>query len=124
MHGLPSSISTSERQTTEEQLMQLGRRKEVYLRAARRDGELVFMLYGADGTNLVTFDTIEEAVSVIANLTKPHGVTRMYVDYRAARPASGDQRLIEQAIDRSVALAARQSPLRTDTGREDEGVTG
>jgi hypothetical protein len=30
-----------------------------------RDGELAFILYGADGTSLLTFDTIEEAVQTV-----------------------------------------------------------
>jgi hypothetical protein len=50
------------RQMTAEQLLHLGTRQVVYLKSGIRDGELAFMLHGADGASLVAFDTIEEAV--------------------------------------------------------------
>ncbi|HXA26078.1 MAG TPA: hypothetical protein VNW90_27670 [Acetobacteraceae bacterium] len=50
------------RQMTAEQLLHLGTRQVVYLKSGIHDGELAFMLHGADGASLVAFDTIEEAV--------------------------------------------------------------
>jgi len=55
------------RRMTVEQLLQLGTRQVVYLKAGMHDGELgPFALYGADGTLLTAFDTIEEAVEMVA----------------------------------------------------------
>jgi len=55
------------RRMTVEQLLQLGTRQVVYLKAGMHDGELgTFALYGADGTLLTAFDTIEEAVEMVA----------------------------------------------------------
>jgi hypothetical protein len=54
------------RQMTAEQLLHLGTRQVVYLKARMHDGELAFILYGADGIPLVTVDTVESAVEMVA----------------------------------------------------------
>jgi hypothetical protein len=43
-------------------------------------------------------------VSVISTLIEPHRVTRVFYDCRNAAPDPADQRRIEQAIERSIAL--------------------
>jgi hypothetical protein len=48
-----------------EQLLQLGTREVVYLKAGKRDGEMAFVLYGANGALLMAFDTIEDAVEMV-----------------------------------------------------------
>jgi hypothetical protein len=52
-------------QMTTQQLLQLGSCQVVYLKASMNDGEMVFMLYGADGARLMAFDTLEEAVEMV-----------------------------------------------------------
>lgn len=54
------------RQMTAEQLLHLGTRQVVYLKARMDNGELAFMLYGADGTPLVMVDSVEAAVEMVA----------------------------------------------------------
>ena len=54
------------RRMTAEQLRQLGARKVVYLKAGIRDGELAFVLYGADGIALAAVDTVDTAVEMVA----------------------------------------------------------
>jgi hypothetical protein len=51
---------------TAEQLLGLGTRQVVYLRAGSCDGARLFVLYGADGMPLVTVDDIETAVEIAA----------------------------------------------------------
>jgi hypothetical protein len=53
-------------QMTAEQLRYLGTREVVYLKPTRNDGEPAFIIYGADGTPLETVDTIESAVTRVA----------------------------------------------------------
>jgi hypothetical protein len=65
MQTFIDSVSSALRHITTEQLLHLGTRQVVYLKSGMRDGELAFILYGADGTSLVTFDTIEEAVQAV-----------------------------------------------------------
>ena len=68
MNGHPISdkwLITALRQTTVEQLLQLGTRQVVYLRAGMRDGKLGFMLYGADGLPLALVDDVETAVEMV-----------------------------------------------------------
>ena len=65
MQTFIDSVSSALRHITAEQLLHLGTRQVVYLKSGMRDGELAFMLYSADGTFLVTFDTIEEAVQTV-----------------------------------------------------------
>jgi hypothetical protein len=45
------------------------------------------------------------AMPVISTLVEPHCVTRIFFDCRDASPDPADQQRIEQAIERSVALA-------------------
>jgi hypothetical protein len=54
------------RRMTAEQLLQLGTRQVVYLKAGMRNGELAFVLYGADGKPLVMVDTVETALEMAA----------------------------------------------------------
>ena len=49
-------LITALRRMTVEQLLQLGTRQVVYLRAGMRDGKLAFVLYGADGLPLASVD--------------------------------------------------------------------
>jgi hypothetical protein len=55
MHRIEKSsdqLITALRQMTVEQLLQLGTRQVVYLKAGMHDGEMAFVLYGADGIYL------------------------------------------------------------------------
>jgi hypothetical protein len=54
------------RHITAEQLLHLGTRQVVYLKAGLHDGVVAFMLYSADGTPLVMVDTVETAVEMAA----------------------------------------------------------
>ena len=56
---------TSRRHMTVEQLLQLGTRQVVYLRAGMHDGKQAFMLYGADGLPLALVDDVETAVEMV-----------------------------------------------------------
>lgn len=58
--------TATQRQMSAEQLLNLGLRQVVYLKAGMRDGELAFVLFGADGMPLVTVDTVETAVEMVA----------------------------------------------------------
>jgi hypothetical protein len=62
MQAITDSGTDTLRQMTAEQLLQLGGRHVVYLKAAMRGGKQTFILYGANGATLMAFDTIEEAV--------------------------------------------------------------
>ena len=53
-------------QMTAEQLRYLGASEVVYLKLTRNDGEPAFIIYGADGTPLEMVDTIESAVTRVA----------------------------------------------------------
>ena len=52
------------RQMSVEQLLHLGTRQVAYLKSGMRNGELLFMVYGADGTPLVMVDAVETAVEM------------------------------------------------------------
>jgi hypothetical protein len=52
------------RQMTAEQLLQLGTRQVVYLKSGMCDGEMLFVLYGADGTPLVVAEDVETAAEM------------------------------------------------------------
>ena len=65
LHSIDPSASAL-RQMTTEQLLHLGARHVVYLKAGLRNGELTSMLHGADGALLAAFDTIEDAVEIAA----------------------------------------------------------
>jgi hypothetical protein len=54
------------RRMTAEQLLHLGMRQVVYLKAGRCGGEMLFVLYGADGMPLATADDAETAVAMAA----------------------------------------------------------
>jgi hypothetical protein len=54
------------RQMTTEQLLHLGTRQVVYVKAGMHDGEPAFLVYGADGTPLVIVDTVEAAAEMAA----------------------------------------------------------
>jgi hypothetical protein len=54
------------RQMTAQQLLQLGTRQVVYLKAGMHDGEMLFVLYGADGSPLAIADVVETAVEMAA----------------------------------------------------------
>jgi len=51
---------------TVEQLLQLGTRQVVYLKAGLHDGEVAFVLYRADGIPLIAVDDVETAVEMVA----------------------------------------------------------
>jgi len=51
---------------TVEQLLQLGTRQLVYLKAGLHDGEVAFVLYRADGIPLIAVDDVETAVEMVA----------------------------------------------------------
>ena len=54
------------RQMTADELLDLGTRQVVYLRAGTCNGERLFVLYGADGVPLVMVDEVETAVEIAA----------------------------------------------------------
>jgi hypothetical protein len=58
------SRTTTLRQMTPEQLLHLGTRQVVYLRSGVCDGELAFMLHGADGAPLVMAGDVETAIEI------------------------------------------------------------
>jgi hypothetical protein len=51
---------------TVEQLLQLGTRQVVYLKAGLHDGEVAFVLYRADGIPLIAVDDVETALEMVA----------------------------------------------------------
>jgi hypothetical protein len=59
-------LITALRQITVEQLLQLGTREVVYLKAGKNEGEMAFLLYGADGASLRAFDSFEEVVDTVS----------------------------------------------------------
>ncbi len=50
------------RQMTSEQLLGLGMNQVVYLKSGICDGEMLFVLFGADGTPVITTDDVDAAV--------------------------------------------------------------
>src|SRR6476469_4389679 len=53
------------RQTTAEELLHLGRRQVVYLRAGTSDGgEVFFVIHGADGTSWAAIEDVETAMAI------------------------------------------------------------
>jgi hypothetical protein len=71
MIGAGSDTIAAARHMTAAQLLLLGTRQVVYLKAGMRDDEPAFMLYGADGTALVMVDTVETAIEMVAE----HGLS-------------------------------------------------
>ena len=56
------------RQMTAEQLLQLGAHRVAYLKGRQRDGEFLFVLYGADGMPVATADDINEVADMASEL--------------------------------------------------------
>jgi hypothetical protein len=54
------------RQTTAEQLLHLGTRQVVYLKAGICEDEMVFVIYGANGTPIVMINDLETAMGMVA----------------------------------------------------------
>ena len=50
------------RQMTSEQLLDLGRNQVVYLKSGVCDGEILFVLFGADGLPVIAADDVDVAV--------------------------------------------------------------
>lgn len=59
--------TTALRQMTPEQLLHLGTRQVAYLRTSICDGQVAFVLFGADGEPLVIAGDIETAVKIAAD---------------------------------------------------------
>jgi hypothetical protein len=59
--------TTALRQMTPEQLLHLGSRQVAYLRSSICDGEVAFVLFGADGAPLVIAGDVETAVKIAAD---------------------------------------------------------
>ena len=55
------------RQITCEQLLHLGVSQVVYLKSGMCDGEMLFMLYSADGTPIVATDDVVVAIEAAAD---------------------------------------------------------
>jgi hypothetical protein len=55
------------RQMTCEQLLHLGISQVVYLKSGMCDGEMLFMLYSADGTPIVATDNVDAAIEAAAD---------------------------------------------------------
>ena len=58
--------ATALRQMTAEQLLHLGERHVVYLKSGVCDGEMLFVLFGANGAPLVAVDDVETALDMVA----------------------------------------------------------
>jgi hypothetical protein len=58
--------TTALRQMTPEQLLHLGSRQVAYLRSSMCDGEVAFVLFGADGAPLVIAGDVETAAEIAA----------------------------------------------------------
>ncbi len=65
-NGAEDQMINALRQMTPEQLLYLGERQVAYLRAGMCDGEMRFVLFGADGTPLARTDAVETAVEMAA----------------------------------------------------------
>jgi hypothetical protein len=53
------------RQTTAEELRHLGTRQVVYLNAGTYSGEILFVIYDADGTPIVAVEDLETAMAMV-----------------------------------------------------------
>jgi len=76
---------------TVEQLLQLGTRQVVYLKAGLHDGEVAFVLYRADGIPLVAVDDMETAVEMVPRTVS---VSRRSIERKSIGPAEahGEER--------------------------------
>jgi hypothetical protein len=54
------------RQTTADQLLHLGTRQVVYLKAGTCEDEMVFVIYGADGSPFVMINDLVTAMGMVA----------------------------------------------------------
>jgi hypothetical protein len=54
------------RRMTEDQLLRLGTRQVVYLQAGTCEGEMVFVIYSADGNPIVMVEDLETAMETVA----------------------------------------------------------
>jgi hypothetical protein len=64
MHPIAERDETALRQMTSEQLLNLGMYQVVYLKAGICNGEMLFVLYGADGAPLVAAEDVETAMDM------------------------------------------------------------
>ena len=64
--GAEDPSTNAVRQMTAEQLLTLGVDQVVYLRGGVCDGEMRFVLFGADGAPLAQTDAVEAAVEMAA----------------------------------------------------------
>ena len=55
------------REMTCEQLLHLGMSQVVYLKSGMCDGEMLFILYSADGTPIVATDDVDVAIEAAAD---------------------------------------------------------
>jgi hypothetical protein len=60
------TMTAALREMTAEQLLDFGKHHMVYLKAGMHDGELSFVLFGADGLPLASTDSVETAVEIAA----------------------------------------------------------
>ena len=64
------------RQMTCDELLHLGMSQVVYLKSGMCGGEILFMLYGADGTPILATDDVDVAIEAAAdrglNFVNPH----------------------------------------------------
>ena len=65
-HNAGDRRTAALRHMTAEELLHLGTHHVVYLKAGMCDGEMRFVLYGADGTPLAVADDVETAVETAA----------------------------------------------------------
>ena len=65
--GVIQDSRSALRQMTSEQLLHLGMDQVVYLKSGMCDGEMLFMLYGADGTPIVATDDVDVAIEAAAD---------------------------------------------------------
>jgi hypothetical protein len=65
-NGAEDPMINALRQMTSEQLLYFGERQVAYLRAGMCDGEMRFVLFGADGTPLAQTDAVATAVEMAA----------------------------------------------------------
>jgi hypothetical protein len=65
-HNAGDRRTAALRHTTAEELLHLGTHQVAYLKVGMRDGEMRFVLYGADGAPLVMAEDVETAVEMAA----------------------------------------------------------
>jgi len=65
-HNAGDRRTAALRHMTAEELLHLGTHQVAYLKVGMRDGEMRFVLYGADGAPLVMAEDVETAVEMAA----------------------------------------------------------